>query len=326
MKKVNKLLKGCNISITGKEFKNPLVLAVDKKSKHIEFERNLKNELGKVLYVDSLSKKNKAHQVIKNKVNSLKTYAVIENKLLFFAQYGYELYQSIYNSFTEWRIDPYYLINWLIDERFPVPDTTTLFGKRIMYSHIDGDPFISISEVDRKSLCGEIIKNEIIDYFKVPVSASLVMSEIDTKYRGNKRIFKIAKDFYNSPFIEPASHTYFHPLSWSKKPSKYDIEIYFIKKKKQYIGGSIVAYKYPDYFELDYRTELIDSLKFLNEKILKDTKSNLLFWSGSSRPPKETLKLLNGEQILNINGGDSRFDKRFNSLSHLYPLGDRLRT
>jgi hypothetical protein len=46
----------------------------------------------------------------------------------------------------------------------------------------------------------------------------------------------------------------------------------------------------------------------------------MIFWSGSCRPPEEALKITTDHKILNMNGGDSRFDKRFPSFSHLYPL------
>lgn len=322
--KVNYLLKDWGVRISGREFQNPLVLGISQIDKNAEYERKLNNELGNVLQLTSVNKGNKSLLTIKDKVNNQQTHPIIHNDLFFYAHYGYELYRSNYNSVTQWRLNPYYLINWLIDNKYPIPDTTTLFGKRIMYSHIDGDAFISISEVDRKSLCGEIIRTNIIDKFKVPISVSLVMAEIDPKYRGNKRVLKLAQDFFKSPHIEPASHTYFHPLSWDKQPSPFDIEIYFGKKKNKYIGGPIVAYKYPDYFELDYNRELNDSTNYLNSKILKNKKSKLLFWSGSCRPPKEALKIAHENKLLNMNGGDSRFDRRFNSVSHLYPLGKQV--
>lgn len=321
--KVNQLLKKWNISISGDEFQNPLVLAVNKKTKVVENERKLENELSRAIVVKSLSKRNKSHLILKNKINNKQTHIVLENNNLFFAYYGYELYQSPYNSVTQWRVDPNYIVKWLIQRVTPIPDTTTLFGKRIMYSHIDGDAFISISDIDRKSYCGEIIKEQIINKYKIPISASLIMAEIDEKYRGNKRIFKIAQDFYHSPYIEPASHTYFHPLSWEEKPSANDIEIYYGEEKEKYQGGPIVAYKYASYEKLDYQKEILGSLNFLNKNILKNEKTNILFWSGSCRPTDKAMKIVTDNNILNINGGDSRFDTRYNSRSHLFPLGKK---
>lgn len=324
IKKVNKLLSKWDISITGEEFTNLLLLEVDKKSQYVEYERKLKYELSSALVVHSLSTKNKPHLILKNKVNKKISNIIIENKYLFFAYSGYELYQSPYNSVTQWRINPHYLVRWLIQRTTPIPDTTTLFGKRILYSHIDGDAFINVSRIDRKSYCGEIIKNQIINHYKLPISASLIAAEINQNYLGNKRILKMAQGFFNSPYVEAASHTYFHPMSWEKEPSSQDIEIYFEKKKKKYTGGPIVAYKFDDYKELDYKKEILGSLNYLNSKILKKNKSNIIFWSGSCRPPLEAMKIVNENHLLNINGGDSRFDTKFNSISHLYPIGKNI--
>jgi hypothetical protein len=310
------------LEYTNKILENKLVLEIKNTidSNIVEFERPLSHELSKVRVVHAKTKIKNLYLTLKDKIENIETDVIFKTDKLFYAQSNYILYTNTYNSVSQWRINPFHLTKWILDFKTElVPDTTTLYGKRIMYSHIDGDAFISISQIDRKSYCGEIVLEKIINKYKLPVSTSFVMAEIDEKILGSKRLTGIIKSFLKNPYIEVASHTYSHPLSWNQVPTAEEIEIYS-GIKKNYTKGPILAYKIPNYTSLDYNKEIVDSLKFINNLSPENKKTNMVFWSGSCRPPKEALKIIKDNNLLNMNGGDSRFDKRFPSFSHLYPL------
>lgn len=312
-----------NFEFTDKFFDNPMVLDITHKvkdSKIIEFERSLKNEVKRAILTQSKSKKNKVLLSVTDRISNETSDLIVHNKKFFYGQIDYVLYTSPFNYTTQWRLDPYYFSSWLLDDQIGlVPDTTSLYSKRIMYSHIDGDAFINLSEIDRKSYSGEIILNEIINKYKIPISTSFVAAEVDESLLGTKRISSIIKDFFKSPHIELASHTYSHPLSWNKTPTEEELEIYK-DIVKDYKGGPILAYKIPGYNDLNYNKEILESINFLNNLSPKRLKSNMIFWSGSCEPPVEAFKVLEENGLISMNGGDSRFDKRYPSLSHLYPL------
>ena len=318
---INKAIKPLGFSLSNYYLENPLALSLEMltPSSNIEYERSLKNEISPYKGLKAL-KGTSVLLRLRNKFEKTSSDVIFKNKKIFFVASGYEIYQNDFNDVTQWRINPHLLIDWLFEkELYPIPDTTTLFGNRIFYSHIDGDSFISVSLIDRKSLCGEIILNRVINKFKLPVTASIVAAEIDEALLGSKRITKIVKDFYKSPYIELASHTYSHPLSWMQIPDKAELEIYAdIKKAKK--SKIIVAYDIPNYEKLDYKFEIEDSMDFVNKFATEKNKTNVLFWSGSCRPEEEALKVIYKNGFLNMNGGDSRFDSRYPSLTHLYPL------
>jgi len=327
MKKVKNFFKNKYlIDYTDRILENQLVLEIksilDKNL--VEFERPLTNEISIARVVKALTKNVSKLLVITDQVENTESDIIFHNQNIFYAQSNYILYSNNYNNISQWRLNPFYLTKWILNFKNDLmPDTTTLYGKRILYSHIDGDAFVSISDIDRKSYCGEIILNKIINSFKLPISTSFVAAEIDEKILGSRRLTKIIENFIENPYIEIASHTYSHPLSWNKVPTAEEIKIYS-DIIKGYKSGPILAYKIPNYVELDYNKEITESLSFINKLAKKNKKTNMIFWSGSCKPPEEALKITSDNKILNMNGGDSRFDKRFPSFSHLYPLYRRV--
>lgn len=120
----------------------------------------------------------------------------------------------------QWYINPFLFLEAALgsaDE--PKPDVTTLQGKRIFYSHIDGDGWNNVSEIERyrknRTLSSEVIYEEILKkYADLPVSVSVIAGEMDEACYGRKESADIARNIFALPHVEPASHTYTHPLFW----------------------------------------------------------------------------------------------------------------
>ncbi|MEK6624081.1 MAG: hypothetical protein AABY86_03875, partial [Bdellovibrionota bacterium] len=236
---------------------------------------------------------------------------------------GQALEENLYSGQTQWKIDPFSVVKKVLPRPFPIPDPTTLCGKRLLFVHIDGDGFINVSYTDRKSLSGQVIVEKIIKKYKIPTTASLIAAEIDRNYLGSVTAEHAAQDLFDIPYVVPASHTFFHPLSWAKNPPEFEKENYLNttldKKKDRKHQGPIMAYQ-PKDKQLLYERETVQALAFLGEKFLHGKMPSLFFWSGSCRPPLEAMALLEKKGILNVNGGDSRFDQVFDSVSHVAPL------
>lgn len=135
---------------------------------------------------------------------------------------GYAKY-SLFNSsenFCKWYVNPFLFLKKAFGlERFPVPDTTTLFGKRIYYSHIDGDGWNSITELEhyrrQKSLCAEVVFRELIEpYPDLPVTVSAIAADLDPAWVGKDSSQKWAREIFALDQVEAASHTYSHPFNW----------------------------------------------------------------------------------------------------------------
>ena len=120
----------------------------------------------------------------------------------------------------QWYVNPFLFLADVFDAAGePKPDVTTLNGKRIFYSHIDGDGWNNISEIEKykrkRSLSAEVVMNEVLkEYSDIPVSVSVIAGEMDVSCYGRKESADIARQIFALPNVEPASHTYSHPLEW----------------------------------------------------------------------------------------------------------------
>ncbi|MDO8494186.1 MAG: hypothetical protein Q7S68_02490, partial [Deltaproteobacteria bacterium] len=185
----------------------------------------------------------------------------------------------------------------------PRPDTTTINGRRIFYSHIDGDGIVSKSHIDNKSYTGEIILREILQkYPTLPITASFISGYFDMPAYQTERAEEMARAIASLPNTEVASHGHAHPLSW----------------RKQKLALDVPGYTYSD------TAEILGSAEKINARLKKwgiDKKVSLFSWTGDCFPTEEQTAIPAQGNLLNINGGDSRFDKRYPSYAYLYPLG-----
>lgn len=288
----------------------------------VEFERPLTNELAPVVEIYPISKKVKSWVDLKrNGPAKASVTAIMEHDLFFWAQTGYGFFNHPLNSYSQWRINPFKLAKWFWGNLVPLyPDTNSINGKRIFYSHIDGDGLINMARGNQKGMCGEVIDNEIISKYPYPITVSFIGAEVKELSKNPKRTKEMIHSLTDHEWVKWATHSYTHPLTWETKPSQYDQQIY-LDNPKTYKGGPIVAYPSKGYDQINYDHEINDSYLLIKE-MLPDNKQKekILFWSGNCRPNAEALKTSSKGSFININGGDSRFDKRHPSYSTLWPL------
>ncbi|MBT3236081.1 MAG: hypothetical protein HN353_09035 [Bdellovibrionales bacterium] len=323
--KVNQLFNPIGLNFIDQRYNKALFIDIKKlDQRYLNFERSLSGGINSYQVVRSTRDDNSVLLSLTSRgVGASHSDPVVLGKFGGYVQYGFDIFEHPKNFTTQWIINPFKLIDTVFLKRFqrwPTPDITTMNGSRVFYGHIDGDGYINVSLIDRKTYSGKIIIDRILKKYQLPMSISMVMAEVDPDYLGNKKIFSQVRELYRLPYIEPASHTYFHPLSWNLVPTREERDTYLGDPDSKQ-RGAIIAYKAADGYQLDYSREIEGSMDYLNRKLLPVGKqAKMIFWSGSCTPPVAAMKLIAKNNFFNINGGDSRFDSRFPSYSHLYPL------
>jgi hypothetical protein len=212
-----------------------------------------------------------------------------------------------------WTINPFkFFAQALRLKPIPILDTTTQNGRRILFSHIDGDGIMNRVEWDPDLFSGDTIYSDILTQYKVPISVSVIGAEINKNGLYPKlapQLQKIVKKMFALPNVEPATHTFTHPFFWNKIINGNLSPKYRLKPK---------GYK----FSLDY--EIKGMLDEINERFLpknKYPKAKTIFWSGDCVPPVNILRYVYKHHFLNLNGGDTYISNLHPWLSYVAPMG-----
>ena len=260
----------------------------------------------------------------------------------------------------QWLVNPFEFFQRAFDiEAYPKPDTTTLAGRRIYYSHIDGDGWLNRTLIEeyrkQKFLSSRVVLEEIIKTFPdLPVTTTAVVAELDPKWHGSTESLAVARELFSFPQVEIGSHTYSHPFDWqffAEGDAKKEIP-YLYKYPNGGWGGngiknqflSIISKKEEnDYgyhetgqgqgpeeyhvprayahqpFDLDM--EITGAADFLNRLAPKGKTVKVVMWSGNTTPFEAAIKRTRLAGFYNINGGDSRFDHEYRSYAWVSPIG-----
>jgi hypothetical protein len=256
-----------------------------------------------------------------------------------------------------------YLRRAFAADEVPKADTTTLVGRRIYYSHIDGDGWRNVSQVkdyaQRRAMSAEVVLREAIEAFPdLPVTVAPIVGDLDPDWFGSEQSQQIARDLFALPQVEMGSHTWSHPLDWRffaggdvtkevpllkrypRRPGGIDEGQWapVIRRAASTrdlgdatysgkVAGSQGAYAVPRVYAIrpfDLDLEIAGSIEFLNRLAPEGKRVMLLQWSGNCLPWEEAVKASYVAGVLNLNGGDGRFDRENPSYTALAPLGRRL--
>lgn len=263
-----------------------------------------------------------------------------------------------YKNIKKWFIDPFEFFRTAFQtDDLPKPDTTTLNGRRIYYSHIDGDGWNNISQMeedkDKDILASQVIYDRVItQYPDLPVTVAPIAADLDPKWVAKKGAQEVARRLFALPNVEVGSHTYSHPFYWAffkdgnwekEKPflDKYNAETWnqedwkarlqkALLNKRGYKGPKPELssnYDIPRAFAkepFDITKEIKGSVDFINQFAPKGKKVEIMQWSGDTQPFAKALELCEEVNVLNINGGDSRFDRDYPSYAWVSPLGRKV--
>ncbi len=297
-----RLLDLIGLYYQGHELKNSYKIQISKKiTPMIEFEFPLHNAKGAFEWIIPKDSSAKSWLIIKHADHpSSAGHVVVTTSKGAYIKQGYALWtEPGKQDRVKWIINPFLLIERLfINNRFPIPDPTTLNGRRVFYSHIDGDAFNSFSQVEKGKYSSEIIADFLEEFSQIPVGVSIVVAEVDPDQRGNQRLIKIAQDILAMESVEIASHTDTHPYTW-RGP---DRDSAYLTKP------------------FDLEQEIMGSVRYINQFLVPEGKKVEVFnWSGDTQPPELAFQMLDKLGLLNINGGDGVFDDHYNSYSSVSP-------
>jgi hypothetical protein len=182
----------------------------------------------------------------------------------------------------------------------PRPDVTTINGRRMYMTHVDGDGFYNLSEIDTHKTSGELFLEEFVERRPdTPFTLSLISGYLDLPLYNDDASVSISRRILNRPNVEPASHGYAHPMIWRT---------------------GTVALKIPGYV-MDPRREIVDSVKILQDRIMPDGhRIKLFLWTGDALPDEAHVLIADQSGILAMNGGGGRFDREYPSYAYLFPL------
>ncbi|MBF0450978.1 MAG: polysaccharide deacetylase [Candidatus Magnetomorum sp.] len=209
----------------------------------------------------------------------------------------------------KWYVNPFlFFEETLALQGLPRVDPTTLNGRRVAFSHIDGDAFSGPSRINSKKTCAEVIRDEVLKKYTYPVTVSVIVGEISPDAIGNDRLVDIAKSIFALPNIEPASHAYSHPFFWNEHSTVKDAY------QNQY-GILIPGYTH------DPEKEIVYSINYISDHLSpKGKPCNIMFWTGACDPTERELTYCSINHFFNMNGGDTVFDDANDSYTAVAPL------
>lgn len=239
-----------------------------------------------------------------------------------------------------WTINPFlYFADAFDTDDLPKPDTTTLAGRRIYYSHIDGDGWNNHSEAKgyHNEISAKVYLEEIAKKSPdLPVTIAPIGADLDPAWIGTEKSRTIAKEMLALPQVAVATHTYSHPFDWgffadyTPEKERPFLDHYFHghwdggksatqlgRSWEDYQGKPVPRAFANEPFDLD--KEITGSVAYI--RTFTDKPVTMLMWSGNTTPWEEALRKTREAGLLNINGGDGRFDKEFPSYCWVAPIG-----
>jgi hypothetical protein len=204
-----------------------------------------------------------------------------------------------------WLVDPFSLFEAAFGMATePRLDFTTRNGRRLFYAHIDGDGMETISEIDRKSLCGEIVRDQLLKAYDLPCTVSVVTGRVQPppEAYGSERAVDVARTLLALPNVEVASHGYSHPMDWrAGETSELSVK-------------NLPGYTLSGEGEVAHSTEYIDAALTTPDKPVR-----VMLWTGWCNPDEAQLAVTARLGLYNLNGGDPRMDRLYPSYAHMAP-------
>lgn len=269
----------------------------------------------------------------------------------------YECRSSEALGLCRWIIDPFEFFRAAFrTDDLPKPDVTTLSGRRIYFSHIDGDGWRNQTEIpplnDERVISADVVRTRAIaPYPDLPVAVAPIVADIDPKMSGTPQALEAARRLFALPQVEPSSHTWTHPFRWSffENYTPESERAFLDRSAKIRRGviallsgrdtdpfsttegneggekGDVGEYAVPRPFmrePFNLEREINGALDYFTRLAPPDAPpARLVQWSGDTTPFPAAVAAARRTGAVNMNGGDSRFDPMYPSVSAVPPIG-----
>jgi len=219
---------------------------------------------------------------------------------------------------ARWVVNPIaFLRSALALPEVPVPDVTTEGGRRILMTHIDGDGFASLAEMPGGQYAGEVLLNDVLKRYKVPVTMSIVEAEVAAHGlypQATPRLETAARSIMALPWIEGASHSFTHPFNW----------VGAVTSRKQADDGEASYHLEIPGYTFNLEREIKGSMDYINARLMPANKrADIFLWTGDCEPPPAALAETYRHGFFNMNGGDTLMTVSNNTLTAVAGHGIR---
>lgn len=361
---INHFLRRLGLKYTGKMVENTYSVETTLLTPNmLNFERKIKGFITQYPEIITVKNDTRPHLIAhKNHISAKESTLIATSPHGGYIATGYSAFYEVTSvsenkerEIRQWYVNPFLFFEEAFSlESTPKPDTTTLAGRRIYYSHIDGDGWNNLSTLEehrnKDVLASDVIFEKVISPNPdLPVTVAPIAGDLDKEWLGIEKGQEIARAILALPQVEVASHTYSHPYHWAffedytkekERPflSKYHYKTWGRREIWKNIKGlfsgdeSDASYKtnLPDSYdtprsyafkpfettlEIQGANNLIESFAPAGKKI------RLIQWSGNTFPYEGFIKKTKEAGMYNINGGDTRFDREFPSYGWVSPIG-----
>ena len=216
------------------------------------------------------------------------------------------------DSGNRWVINPFeFLRRSLQLPDMPVPDTTTESGRRMLLVHMDGDGFVSRSELPGNRLAGEELRDRVVRRYPLPMTISVIEAELSPHGLHptlSALAEKTAQEIFRAPQVAIASHSYSHPFYWQQADQPAT-------------EGETYHLKIPGY-QFSLQREIEGSVRYIESRLAPPGKKVEMFlWTGDCIPGNDAVDLTLRAGLLNMNGGDTTATRAYPTLTRVEGLG-----
>ena len=323
----------------------------------MDFETRLGDELPGFMVMEARGTAAKAHLVLESKASraaaQVRSTVVATGSGGGFAAVGYVRHFDPATNRLSWALNPFAFLTVALGlEQAPIPDTTTVAGRRLYFSHVDGDGWNSAAPNGaRAGTAAETVASELIAPFPdLPVSVGLVAADADPTLGGAEQAARTARGIYALAQVEVASSTHTQPFSWpyfetydrerelarviARRAStlrsgesgtsvfaRFAARDYAMQPERafQAYGGGMPRARMQRPFDLEL--EVAGALTVSRQLAPADKTAALYLWSGDARPFEAAIRAARQAGARNLNGGDARLDADFPSIMYLPAVG-----
>ena len=217
---------------------------------------------------------------------------------------------------NRWVIDPFAFFRAALRlPDMPVPDVTTESGRRLFLIHMDGDGFVSRSELPGNQYAGEVVRDRVVRKYKLPMTISVIEAEVSPNGlypKDSRQLEATARQIFAEPNVQIASHSYSHPFNWRKAEAS---------EGKEADDGEGFSLNIPGY-RFDLQREIEGSIRYIQSRLAPSGKKVEMFlWTGDCEPGRDALEWTERLGVQNMNGGDTVATRSRPTMTQVEGLG-----